>query len=314
MKSTIASVVNYRNTLRDERPSVEDIFSTDYGKMLGSQIDEILDFTKRGQVLLLLLPLTKILERVQGFIADGTYRQALTSMLPPKDIKKIEAFEVLMEDVDTSDHKETVEDLIDEEDKLWYFSLITFTVYAYVDVYSKTLIKTISKNQSLTLKLGGHLRTEALEHQDDEERKYVTEVRDMDQYGIARRLHTIETGLFVDEILSTLMDSEMLQIFRSSFSRIMKIRHKIAHRKPKLQEDEYSYEMFESELGEIEPDLDFTFAEISESFGFLKPIFGSIEGLALETAERIQRTMTIVAMAVLYPALLDAVVYELLRI
>lgn len=72
--------------------------------------------------------------------------------------------------------------------------------------------------------------------------------------------------------------------------------------------------MFESELGEIEPDLDLTFVEISESFGFLKPIFGSIEELALETSERIQRTMTIVYMAVLYPALLDAVIHEILKV
>jgi len=74
-------------------------------------------------------------------------------------------------------------------------------------------------------------------------------------------------------------------LLRSSFSKIMRIRHKIAHRNPKLHEDEYSYETFEDDLDENELDFDSTFSEISEEFGFLKPIFGCPQILSDQTVQ-----------------------------
>jgi len=313
VRLAIDRVLHYRTAARGEKPPIQDIFCTESGKLLGSQVNGILDFTKKGQILLILLPLTAELQKVQGLLANGTYREKLASILSAEDAKKLKAYEVIMKDMDSNEPKETAESLMAADDRLWYYSLITFSVYAYVDVYTRNLIKEIAANPSLCKQLEQHLLVEAKEHQDVEDMKYVTAVSDMTRYGVSRRLNTIEKGLSIDKTLSVMLEPEILNLLRSSFSKIMRIRHKIAHRNPKLHEEEYSYGAFEDDLDENELDLDSTISEISEEFGFLKPIFGSIKDLVLATSERILKTMTIVHMVVLYPALLDAVIHEPLR-
>lgn len=310
--SAVKQIIGYRSTPMEDRPQVEDMFQTSFGKTLGSQVGEILDFAKRGQILLIILPLTKIMEKLQRFIQDGSYLRAVESSLSPKDIDKMKAFEVVMQDVDVGDTVDTVEEVIDQDDELWYLSLITFTVYAYVDVYSKSLIKSVTSNPLLMQKLETYLEREALQNKDDKERKYVTSVTDLSQYGVSRRLQTIERGLSIDRILSEVTNPDVLSIIRRSFIKIKETRNKIAHRDPKLKRDDYTYEMFEDISNAVE-ELDFTFNEIEETLGFLKPIFGTIEDLGKQTMDRIKRTMNIAYMTMLYPALIDVVVHDLME-
>jgi len=296
----------------EDRPQVEDMFQTSFGKTLGSQVGEILDFAKRGQILLIILPLTKIIEKLQRFIQDGSYLRAVESSLSPKDIDKMKAFEVVMQDVDVGDTVETVEEVIDQDDELWYLSLITFTVYTYVDIYSESLIKSLTSNPLLKQKLETYLEREALQNKDDIEKKYVTSAADVSQYSVSRRLQTIERGLSIDQILSEVANPDVLGIIRRSLIKIKETRHTIAHRDPKLKRDDYTYEMFEDISNAVE-ELDFTFNEIEETLGFLKPIFGTIEDLGKQTMDRIKRTMNIAYMTVLYPALIDVVVHDLME-
>ena len=92
------------------------------------------------------------------------------------------------------------------------------------------------------------------------------------------------------------------------FFKFQEIRHKIAHRNPRPELSEYSYETLENDLGDVT--LDFEDLDISPTVAhILKDDINILQGVLNEVANYVKKTTIVVAMASLYPALVDVVLF-----
>ncbi|MHA1780925.1 MAG: hypothetical protein ACTSYL_08675 [Candidatus Thorarchaeota archaeon] len=298
---------------KDEGPQLVDIFQTEPGRLFGEQANQLLEFVMKGQLLTIMPIIGDFAQKMIDAISEGWLSEAInrTEKKPqPDDVMMIQALELLSQHLEKNEFAEGLELFPSAEDQLWYISLITFALYTYLDVYSVSLIDLIKENEILSSKLEKYLGKKAHERP-DKTRAPTLRVHEMKRFGVKLRLTTFERGLEIDSVLAQLIGQVELEVVRNSFFKFVEIRGKIAHKNPRLGQNEYSYQKFEKDLENI--GIDF-----KETEDFMKKIGLPIEGISqiLETSirigEMIKKTIMIVEMATLYPAFIDAVLAAIL--
>jgi hypothetical protein len=298
----------------DESTAIVEVFRTATGVRFGEQVDQILDFVMRGNLLTLLSSIAPFIEGMYRAMAEGALSKAIQKQneKPPQpDIELIADMESLASRMDGMELTEGLETLPSADDRSWYLSLIIFTLFTYLDVYTRTIIDVVSANSILSTKMQTHLAKVA-EKRSDKSRPAVLDVKGMKRFGVERRLLTIESGLSIDSVLLHFMDKKELINLREVFSKFIEIRGKVAHSNPRLDHEEYTFEELEEDLDEIEID----FSELDgfvEKIGFAQYGLPQIKDAAVGIGEVLKKTRLILLTAVVYPALIDAILQSLLE-
>jgi hypothetical protein len=296
-----------------EVPAIEEIFQTEAGIRFGGQVDQVLEFAMKGNLLTLFSSMVPFLEGVFQAIGEGAFSKVIQKQeeKPPiEDIQIVADLESLAYRVNGMDLKEGLEALPTTDDGSWYFSLVVFALYTYLDVYTRALIDTIGTNKMLSSKIVSHL-SEIAERRSDKSRPAVLDVKGMKRFGVERRLVTIERGLSIDSVLHNAVGKEELDNLRKGISKFVEIRGKVAHSNPKLDHEEYTFKELEEDLDEI--DIDFSeFDGFIERIGFAQYGLPQIKDATVELGGVLNKTRLILLTAVVYPALIDAVLQALL--
>ena len=99
--------------------------------------------------------------------------------------------------------------------------------------------------------------------------------------------------------------------YQDAFTKFKNIRHKIAHRNPRLEIDEYSFEELEKDLDSTELD----FEELTQSWEkieFLRETIFELQESMNEMSHILKKLTLVIGMATIYPSLLDAVLFVML--
>ena len=277
----------------DDTTGVEDIFCTESGKRFGQQIDQVLEFSRKGLVLTMLPALGNYSQAVLNAMAAGSFGKMLDNAgkKPPSlDIQFVRDAESLMSRVDITKIVEGFEDLPTSEDRGWYFSFTILAIFAYLDVYSRSIIDLMIRNPG---ELG-------------------FDFDEVKGFSVKRRLATVYEKMSIHSILSHFVDAKTLDRLHSGFSKFIKIRGKIAHSNPRLNHDEYSFKELEQDLEEFEID----YSEIDEfivKIGFAQYGITKVKDATKEIGEVFRKVRLVLMMAATYPALIDAVVCNMIH-
>lgn len=298
----------------DEMLDVSELFSTGPGKRFGEQVNQVMDFATKGNLLTVLSSIMPFVEAIMQTMAAGAFSKAIRKMEkkpPPQDLTLVEDMESLLNRVDGMNIREGMEALPSAEDRSWYFSLIIFALYTYLDVYSRSLVDLINNNEKMTAEIENYL-SEIAEKRSDKSRPPVIHGKGMKRFGIKRRLLTIENGLSLNSILFQVVGENEMKILREGVVKFIDIRGKVAHSNPKLEHEEYTFEELEKDLAEIE--LDFSeLDKFIEKIGFTQYGLPQIKNAALEIGGVLRKTQLILLTSVVYPALLDAVLQAIIE-
>ncbi|MHA1614417.1 MAG: hypothetical protein ACTSYJ_06190 [Candidatus Thorarchaeota archaeon] len=289
-----------------------EIFHTNSGIRFSEKVEQVVEFATKGNILTLLSSIVPFVEAVFGAISTGSFSKGIQSLEkkpPAEDIRMVENFESIADSLGDLNLREGFDALPTAKDRAWYFSLIIFALYTYLDVYSRDLVDIIENNGKLASKLEEHLGLLA-NKRDNKSRPPVLDVKGMRRFGIVRRLTTIAAGLQIDDVLLEIIGDE-LEVFRRGISKFVDIRGKVAHSNPKLDHAEYTFQELEKDLGEIEVD----YSEIDsfiEKIGLTQFGLPQIKEATRELTEVLKKTQLLLLTAVIYPALIDSVLHALI--
>jgi hypothetical protein len=296
------------NVSIDDLPNMDELFESVSGKKFGEQINQILEFVTKGNLLTMISSVVGFVEGMLQVLSSGNFSQMIEKLdkkPPPEDVQLLSDLESLASRVDGMNLKEGLESLPGAEDRSWYFSLIIFALYTYLDVYTRSLIDLISTNEILSTKLEAYLATIA-EKRPDKSRLPILDVEEMKRFGIGRRLDTIERGLSIDPILEQVVGKVDMNIFRKGTAKFIEIRGKAAHSNPRLNHEDYTFEELENDIDEIEVDFS-EFDGFIDKIGFYQYGLPQVKEATLELGGVLRKIRLILLMAIVYPALIDVV-------
>jgi hypothetical protein len=288
-------------------PEFKEMFATTQGEMLGSQADEVLEFTMKGHIFSAMMPMISWSQEISHAIASGEFREAIEALKEKPcndDLEQLEAFEKLMKDYSVSDNG-IADVMFTKEDRVWFLSLIAFSLHTYLEVYTKSIIERMCIHSPICEKLEPYLQ-EIANKRSDKKRNPILSVAEMTQFGVASRFKTIEEGLGISDVLLMEVGEPKMNVYRRAFDRFLRIRNKVAHRNPRLKEHEYTFEDLEKDLDYDEPD----FSELDNLLdvpSFFRRGFEKIQDAFIDISELVKKTAILVTMAIYYPALIDAV-------
>ncbi len=283
------------------KPDLQDMFSSDFGRLLGRQVDEVLDFAMRGLILSSFMTMMRHIEEISKGIVDGELDGLTTSDTEPNELEKFNALKLLMADYDWAESITSIEELLPKQDRLWYASTLNFAIYAYLDRYTRSLVHHISANAKMSQEIDTYLARNSQEPS-ERWRLDVTHAEDLIRFGVEKRVREIERGLKLGSVLEEIVGKETAGSCRRNFRRFMEIRHKMAHHDPRPEFREHTWEVVEQSIPELDG-FDFPLKE-----GILRSAF---DGLASSLRESFPLFAKIVSMAlagILYPALIDGIV------
>lgn len=288
--------MNYRLGNPDDAsssPILEGIFNTEPGKRFEEQVNQVLEFITKGHVLTTLPAIAKSAKRRVD---------ALATEYP--------ALKPLLRRVNESNMIEAMEELPAEEDRPWYFSFGIMAIYAYLESYIKQMTRLVSGNDDLRSRINEYLLADA-ENRPDKTRPAILEVEQMSRFGVRSRLNTIDGALDISPLLAKIIGESEINILRNGTLRFIDIRGKVAHSNPKLDHEDYTFDALEADLDDFVVDL-------SEMEGFLDKIgfsqygISEIKDAVNQVAEDFKKIRLLLLTAIVYPALIDAVVHVLL--
>jgi hypothetical protein len=231
----------------DGYPSFKKLFSTDLGNQLGYQANELFDFVRKSSLI------------------------AISFSRAPSSVVLAEALG---------------EDLNENLDLNWLRTLSAFSLYTYLDVYSRNVIKWIDRNTVMRNRLTEHL-IEYSKTRSDKSRLPITDAKEMRKLSVKNRLVQIEKGL-----LSNAIDGVAMDDHRTSWSKFIEFRNKAAHHDPRVELPQETLRRLKKSLGE--PEYDFG----SPAFKFQKETINRTKGF--------QKVCAVFTQALLYPAYVDA--------
>ena len=281
----------------DETIDVHEIFNAKQGVQFGEQVDQLIEFTIKGQLLTLLPPALDFVMSNLAALEAGTFSQFMLSQKEKHsddDIKGVQAMEELAGKVDRINLKEGFDSLPTQEDRAWYFSFTILALYAYLDVYTKSLVDAIESNKHLSVSFEKYLLDFSIES-----------FNALKNMSIGKRLSVIENGLRIDTHLIRIVSERNLQIYRTGLTKFIRIRGRVAHSNPKLNHEQYSYEDLEKEMDDIVVD----FGELDqfvEKIGFAQYELQQMKKSVSEAGKVLNKVRLVLMMAIVYPALIDA--------
>jgi len=102
-------------------------------------------------------------------------------------------------------------------------------------------------------------------------------------------------------------------VLRRGISKFVDTRGKAAHSNPRLDYAEYTLKEFEKDLDEIEIDLS-EFDGFIEKIGFTRYGLPQIKDATMGLGKVLEKTQLILLTSVVFPALIDAVLHNLLNV
>lgn len=208
------------------------------------------------------------------------------------DAQFVHESESLMKRVDMSEIIEVFGNLPTSEDRPWYFSFTILAIYAYLDEYSRSIIKMMDEYPifSSNSKLN---------------------IDEMKSSSIMGRLTKIYDIFTINSIISKYIDLDSVERFRDGLSRFIKIRGQVAHSNPRLNHDEYTFTELEREVDEIE--LDYSDVEkLIEKIGYTQYGISKIKDETKEIEPVANKLQLVVLMSTIFPALIDAVLSSMI--
>ena len=275
---------------------VEDVFSTESGKLFGQQIDQVLEFSRKGLILTSLPALGEYTQDVLNAMAIGALSKTVEKLEKkpsPIDMQFLHDAESLVSRMDITETIEGFRELPTSEDRAWYFSFTILAIFAYLDEYSRSLTEMIEQNPIFSTY--SKLSTE-----------------EMKGFSVKRRFTTIFDELSIRSIVSRFVDTKTIDHFQNGFSNFIRIRGKIAHSNPRLNHNEYSFSELESDVEEIEFDYN-EVDELIEKIGFAQYGISKVKEASEEIAEVVKKVRMVVLMASIYPALIDVVLSNMIH-
>lgn len=290
----------------DAEDELADLFLTEPGKILGSHVDDLLGFVQKGVVLARarsVLPTKGVMEMFAG----GEFRDAIEEgghELEEDDLEMVGAIETFFKHAgktEDADH----ETMMEPDDWLWYLSLFTFALYAYLDVYSRNILDLVLKGEELRSRLEGFLENQSERLEEELDSTPIT-VKDLKGSSVKNRFFCLAAGLELDMVLERILNESNLERYSDAFDAFLRIRHKIAHSNPRLEAEKYTYSDFEADLKDFEAILE-RIDEISVDSKFVRRLLDQLAESLPDFLSMFGRFYLIMKMATLYPSLLDSV-------
>jgi hypothetical protein len=279
-------------TISDDEIDIEDIFATEPGKTFGVQVSQTLEFAQRGAMIAQVSGMENLKPKFWDGVVDGSFRE-LVKNLDDKtgdDLEIVEAIETFAKHYYESVREDQVEQvLLNPDDWIWFLSLVTFAVYAYLDVYSRSLIDIVLNDIVLKKELEEHIKLD--------------NYNELKGASVKQRFATLIAGLKLSPMIEEVLKLSDFERYESAFDVFLRIRHRIAHSNPKLDAEKYQYDDFETDLQDVELLLEDAMEEVTSEF-----ILGIVEE-ARELFPKLQsvliRFQLVVKMATMYPAIVD---------
>jgi len=295
------------NETSSTEPQIAHIMHTRLGRRLGRQVDAAVDFVTKGYVMTMMPEFMKMNKTIMKGIAKGEVRDFITKTgqiesLSQKDIRLIEAMETLANEY-VDDSSESADAFLNSDDRLRFLSFTVFSAYTYLEVYSRGLVQLIGRKKDLSTMMEAYLPV-FTERRSDKSRPPVLTTRDMLHLSLKLRLGAIEEGLGIDGVVADLIGSDTLKLYRDAFARFLELRQKVAHWDPCPDEEEYVYKRMEKDFRPLELDME----DVSNQPPFVKRIMEQVKTAATDAFESFRKITLVVSMAMVYPALIDAVV------
>jgi len=290
-----------------EEIALEEVFVTKHGRVLGANAHRTLQFALKGVAMTQISVIVGLGPRFFERIAEGGLREAAESEgedLEPKDNDIIRALETIAQHYpDSEEAEEDDPRLLDPEDSLWYFSLVAFALYAYLDVYLKNLIDVVASHKDSCQRIEQFLKVNRDEEVGIPDSEPMT-VAGLKQRSLKYRLFCLVEGLGLSEILKDVLSEEELKKYWSAYEAFLTIRHKVAHSNPRLETERYTFPEMETDLEEykfIVENID----ELDVKSKFVADIIGDFIEELPDVFSVLNRLMLVVKMATFYPALVD---------
>jgi hypothetical protein len=306
----IISFIYQEDSQADTRVQV-DIFQTNPGKLFAKQVEQIVSFVIRGlSHTIIPAAYSSVKEMIPRFLED--YFSDLMKKQTGKQIDSAilskEAREMMASRLDQKVVTEGFQSFPSGEDRPYYFSFTILALFAYLDVYSSDLLKTIIKNKKLS-----EILRKYLNHQLGIKATDAHDIVDVIKKlrGIKEKLYAIDSAFSISEIFSSIETQKKVEMYREGLKKFIRIRGKIAHSNPKLNHEEYTYEDLESDLN----DFEISFKDVEqfvERIGFSQYGLDEIKSETSDIAQITKKVRLALIMAIIYPAIIDVVIHEYL--
>jgi hypothetical protein len=302
----IISFIYQEDSQADTRVQV-DIFQTNPGKLFAKQVEQIVNFAIRGlslTIIPVIFPNVKemVPRFLENFFSDLMEKQ--TGKHIDSAILSKEAKELMASRLDQKIVTEGFQSFPSVEDRPYYFSFTILALFAYLDVYSSNLLKTIIKNKKLSEILRKYLNHRLGAHD-------IVDPKKKKLRSIKERLYSIDSAFSISDIFSSIETQKKVEIYRKGLERFIEIRNKIAHSDPKLNHEEHTYEDLESDLN----DFEISFKDVEqfvERIGFSQDGLAEIKSETSDIAQISVKVRLALIMAIIYPAIIDVVIHEYL--
>lgn len=304
-KPTIERVLRFRNGYNES--SITDLFLTEPGRILGNQIQGLLEFvykmSTRSMVVDFLAFSRKIKDGVvEGeaqIIADEGYEQVFQ-----KGLKQIiDHFLTGKRNGVISESEDSLLDI----DALWFISLVAFALHSYLETYTTGVLKLLESKPRLVKEIKEYLES-TMDEESRRHKQTLDPISKIKQKGMKGRLVSLSKALALDEIVSEVVGATETDAIRKGFSQYVKIRGKVAHRSPRLALHEYNRPEFEKDVADYVVESKYT-PPIFQDMPHMKEANEIITKALNEAFFLILKSHTIIEMATIYPALLDCVLF-----
>ncbi len=299
----IHQVDNFSDT-----PKFENLFATDFGQRLGRQTDELLNFIFKSH--LLGIPFGKIQSLSKAFLLSDELTGILeTSHADGKDRELMESFRKILPHMTENDRESIDQALYSDDDLVWFLPLVTISLFTYIEVYSGNLIDSLVQCSTIETELTAHL-VEFSDKRPDKSRPPITSIVGMGKLSVRNRLLQTEKGLSLDEIIHGVLDKASLDKHRKRWIKFVDLRTDAAHRDPRIELPKTIIQAIEDALPEIDEDI--VDMKAAKKIGpALTRVAEEVRKQTIAAQKRMQKITMIFTMALIYPALIDTIVAEL---
>ncbi len=258
---------------QSEGPKWEEQFTTEPGRRLGRQVDEIFNFVNISHQL-------AIPQGLQIIMDVTTFYQL---------------YNMLYANYDTS----------------WFRPLVVLSLYSYFETYTSNIIEWIEEHVPSCDRLSNHV-IEYLDSLDENGQPSIAKHRDYPDLpfqklvkglSVKNRPIHIEKGLSLDTLLTNYLKEEDLNYYRKNWKEYIRIRHSAAHRDPSVNLPEDLVQAADEILGD--PEDYFSGSMLYRSL-IEHPGGEEIQDKMIQTIYQFRRIAQIFSMALDYHVYIDA--------